>query len=361
MPRPQKKVIPKTYICNVRIVEIRANEMGALKEYVIPRICTYILVIFIGITICFFVPRFTPVDPVLAVINRLSEYGQYYDPDALAQLVDSMKELYGLKGSLLEQYIAFLRRAFFGDFGPSLAHFPTPAVSIMNRALPWTISLLLTTTVVSWLVGNMIGGIAGYFGERTWAKGLGVFATVVYPTPYYIMALLLIMLLAYAIPIFPSYGALSIGIMPSLSLEFILNYIYHASLPALSLVIVGYGWWFLSMRSLVVHTKSDDFVQFGEMTGLSQRKLLLRYVIRNSLLPQVTGVSVALAGIFSGAMITEVVFSYPGIGYILYESVINGDFNLMMAIVTYSIVATATATLLLDLIYPLIDPRIRYK
>ena len=115
------------------------------------------------------------------------------------------------------------------------------------------------------------------------------------------------------------------------------------------------------MRSLVAHTKSDDYVQFGEMTGLPRRKLLLKYVIRNSLLPQVTGISVALAGIFSGAMITEVIFSYPGIGYILYESVINGDFNLMMAIVTYSIIATATAILVLDLVYPLIDPRIRYR
>jgi len=335
--------------------------MGALKEYIIPRICTYVLVVFIGITICFFIPRFTPVDPVLAIINRLTESGQYYDPDALSQLIDSMKELYGLKGSLLDQYIAFLRRAFLGDFGPSLANFPTPAVSIMNRALPWTISLLFVSTIVAWLVGNLIGGIAGYFSERNWAKGLGAFATVVYPTPYYIMALLLIMSLSYAIPIFPSYGAISIGINPSLSLEFILNYAYHAFLPALSLIIVGYGWWFLSMRSIVIHTKSEEYVQFGEMTGLPRRKLLLRYVIRNSLLPQVTGVSVALASIFSGAMITEVVFSYPGIGYILYQAVINGDFNLMMAVVTYSIIATATATLILDLIYPLIDPRIKYK
>ena len=349
-------------VCHVDIVEIKESlRMGVLKDYLIPRIATYVFVIFIGISICFFVPRLTGVDPVLAVINRLSAYGQYYDPDALSQLVDSMEELYGLKGSLLDQYVGFLKRAFLGDFGPSLSHFPTPAVSIMNRALPWTISLLLISTVISWLVGNLIGGIAGYFSERTWAKTLGVFATVVYPTPYYIMALLLIMLLAYVIPIFPSYGAIAIGTNPSISLEFLLNYIYYATLPALSLIIVGYGWWFLSMRSLVAHTKSDDYVQFGEMTGLPRRKLLLKYVIRNSLLPQVTGISVALAGIFSGAMITEVIFSYPGIGYILYESVINGDFNLMMAIVTYSIIATATAILVLDLVYPLIDPRIRYR
>lgn len=335
--------------------------MGVLTEYIIPRICTYILVIFIGITICFLIPRFTPLDPVLAVVNRLSQYGEYYDPQALQVLIESMKELYGLKGSLLDQYIAFLKRLAVGDFGPSLAYFPTPAVSIFQQSLPWTIGLLSMSTLISWILGNFIGGIAGYFSERRWAKTLGVFATIVYPIPYYIMALILIILLTYILPVFPSYGAFTIATTPSLTLEFILDYLYHAFLPALSLVIVGYGWWFLSMRALVINTRSEDYVQFGEATGISRRKLLYQYVIRNSLLPQVTGLSVSIGGIFNGALITEAVFSYPGVGYILLESVLNGDFNLMMTSITYSIIAVATATLLIDLLYPFIDPRIRYK
>lgn len=335
--------------------------MGILTEYIVPRICTYILVMFIGITICFLIPRFTPLDPVLAVVNRLSQYGEYYDPQALETLIESMKELYGLKGSLLDQYAAFLKRLAVGDFGPSLAYFPIPAVSIFQQSLPWTISLLSMSTLISWILGNFIGGIAGYFSEKRWAKALGVFATIVYPIPYYIMALILVILLTYILPVFPSYGAFTITTTPSLTLEFILDYLYHALLPALSLVIVGYGWWFLSMRALVINTRSEDYVQFSEATGISRRKLLYRYVIRNSLLPQVTGLSVSLGGIFSGALITEAVFSYPGVGYILMQSILNGDFNLMMASITYSIIAVATAILLIDLLYPFIDPRIRYK
>jgi peptide/nickel transport system permease protein len=335
--------------------------MGTLTEYVIPRVCTYILTIFIGITVCFLIPRLTPSDPVLAVVSRLSQYGEYYDPQALQMLIESMKELYGLKGSLLDQYITFLKRLTIGDFGPSLAYFPTPATLIFQQSLPWTISLLSMSTLISWILGNFIGGVAGYFSERRWAKALGVFATIVYPMPYYIMALILVIFLAYIIPLFPSYGAFTILTTPSITLEFILDYLYHVFLPALSLVIVGYGWWFLSMRALVINVKSEDYIQFGKATGISGRKLLYQYVIRNSLLPQVTGLSVSIGGIFNGAVITEAVFSYPGVGYILLESILNGDFNLMMASVAYSIIAVATATLLIDLLYPLVDPRIRYK
>lgn len=333
--------------------------MGVLTEYIVPRILAYIAVIFIGITICFLIPRFTPLDPITVAINRFSEYGQYYDPESLGRMIESMKELYGLKGSLLEQYIAFLRRALTGDFGPSLVNFPIPAVHLISKALPWTIGLLSLSTIIAWFLGNFIGGVTGYFSERKWAKALTAFATVVYPTPYYIMALSLMALLTYVIPIFPTYGATSLD--PALTLEFIADYFYHAALPSLTLVIVGYGWWFLSSRNIVLHTKQEEFVRYGQIMGLSRRTVLLKYVLRNSLLPQVTGLSVALGGIFSGSMITEAVFSYPGLGYLLLNSVTSGDFNLMMAIVTYSIIAVSTATLLLDLLYPLIDPRIRYR
>jgi len=334
--------------------------MGVLKNYIIPRLCVYLLVIFIGCTLCFIIPRLTPLDPVTALVSRLSVYGQYYDPEALEQMIEALKELYGLKGSLLDQYIAFLKRVFRGDFGPSLTQFPTPATEVVYRSLPWTIGLLTLSTLISWILGNLIGGITGYFSERKWAKALSVFATVVYPVPYYIMALLLVMLFTYVLPWFPLYGGASASAKQPLSLTFIIDIIKHGFLPALSLVIVGYGWWFLSMRALVINTKTEDFVQFGEAAGLPQGKLL-KYVIQNSLLPQVTGLAMSLGSIFNGALVTEVVFSYPGVGYILYTAITSGDFNLMMAIVTYSIIAVATAVLFLDLIYPLIDPRIRYR
>ena len=151
------------------------------------------------------------------------------------------------------------------------------------------------------------------------------------------------------------------GTRPSLSLSFILDILKHAFLPALSLVIVSYGGWFVSMRALVINTMSEDYVAFAEAMGLSKYKIMFKYVIRNSLLPQVTGLIIQLGSIFNGALVTETVFSYPGLGSILYRAVSDGDFNLMMGIVVYSIIGVASAALVLDLIYPLVDPRIRYR
>lgn len=335
--------------------------MSKFRNYIIIRVATYFAIIYIGLTICFILPRLTPLDPVIVVVNRLSEHGQYYDPIALEQMMTALRELYGLKGSVLDQYIAYLRRLMVGDFGPSLTLFPAPAAEIVHTALPWTLGLLLMATLISWTFGNILGAIAGYFSERKWARALSTLAVVVYPTPYVIMALILVVLLIYLFPFLPFVGGGTITVKPSFTLEFLLDYFRHAFLPAMSLVIVNYGWWFISMKSIVTHTKTEDYVEYGEAVGLSRRKLLLKYVMRNSLLPQVTGLSVALGGIFNGALITEVIFSYPGVGYVLYRSVTSGDFNVMMAVVAYSVIAVATAVLLIDILYPLIDPRIRHR
>lgn len=336
------------------------TKVRVLTRYILPRIFIFLLVIFVGVTLCFFIPRLTPLDPVWAIVNRLSAYGEYYDPEVLREMVSALKRLYGLEGTLWDQYVDFWRRVLAGDFGPSLNYFPTPATAIVYNALPWTIGLLSMSTIISWILGNILGTFASYYSNKRWTKAFGAFAISVYPIPYYIMALVLVIVFTYILPIFPSFGAVSIGIKPSLTVEYLSDIFSHALMPAFSLVIVGYGWWFLSMRMITNSVRFDDYVVFGEVMGLPNRKLFFNYVMRNALLPQVTGLSMSLSSIFSGALITETVFSYPGVGYILYVAVTSGDFNLMMAIITYSIIAVSSAMLIIDLLYPLIDPRIRY-
>lgn len=188
-----------------------------------------------------------------------------------------------------------------------------------------------------------------------------IWAMTVYPIPYYIMAVLLLILFGYLFPFFPLVGGYGIGLTPSLSLDFIVNLAKHAFLPALALVIVGIGWWFLSMRSLTATTASEDYVVYAELMGIPRRKVLAQYVMRNSMLPQVTNLALQIGGLFSGSLVTESVFSYPGLGYVLYTAINNGDFSLMMGIVTLSIIGISLAALLVDLIYPLLDPRVRYR
>lgn len=336
--------------------------MRILKRYIIPRIIQFFVVVFIGITITFIVPRFTPLDPVQMTINRVASYGaQYLDAETLEHLKQTLTDLYGLKGTIFEQYVRFWNRLLHGDFGPSLAMFPTPVIEVISNSIPWTLGLLIMSILIAWLVGNFIGGIAGYFSEKRWAKVLSVIAATIYPIPYYFMALVLIIVFGYLIPVFPIIGGLSIGMQPSFSFGLIIDLIKHAFLPSLSLIIVGIGWWFLSMKALSSTTKSEDYVQYAEAAGIPQSKILFGYVMKNSMLPQVTNLALSLGGVFNGALVTEYFFAYPGIGQILYMAVTNGDFNLMMGISVFSIFTIASAALLIDLVYPLIDPRVRYR
>jgi peptide/nickel transport system permease protein len=175
------------------------------------------------------------------------------------------------------------------------------------------------------------------------------------------MALVMLVMFAYVIRIFPFSGAYPPGMRPQLTPQFILTVIKHSTLPALSLVIVGMGGWFLGMKSLASNIISEDYVVYAEVAGLRENKILFNYVIRNALLPQITGLALQLGLIFSGALIMEVVFGYPGMGTLIFRAVLANDYSLIMGITLFSIVGVATSVLILDLIYPLFDPRVRYQ
>ena len=335
--------------------------MHFLTRYLLPRLLQYVLVIFIGVTITFIVPRLTPVNPVEQMINTLTMQGTYMDPRALEQLRESLKEMYGLKGSIFSQYLDFWDRLFKGDFGPSLSQFPTPVIKLIMISLPWTVGLMTTAILISWTLGNIFGGLAGYFHAQKWAEILDDLTMVIRPIPYYVFALIILILFAYIIPLFPLAGGFSVGGRVSLNWKFIADVAKHAFLPALSMVILGTAGWFQTMRLIVSNLVQEDYVTYARVGGLSNTKIALSYVTRNAMLPQITGLALSLGQIFSGALITEIVFSYPGLGGLLYKGIVSGDFNLIMGITVLSIIATATGTFLVDLLYPLFDPRIRYK
>jgi peptide/nickel transport system permease protein len=333
--------------------------MENFLKYIIPRFFQWIIVIFVGVTIVFIVPRLTPMDPVQSTISRITALTDT-NPEAMEKLINTLKDLYGLKGSLLEQYLRFWKHLFIGDLGPSLTMFPATVIEVIKISLPWTIGLMTISTIIAWFLGVILGTFAGYFSNRKWSQIIGTIVMCIYPIPYYIIALTLVLLFAYVFPIFPLMGGVSIGLKPSLSWSFITSLLKHGFLPAVSLIIGTVGWIFMSQRALISRLTTSDFIVFAETAALPRRKILF-YLIRNSMLPQVTDLALSLGGIFSGALVTEWVFSYPGIGQILYSAILQGDFNLMMGISIFSIIGIATAALILDLIYPLLDPRIRYK
>jgi peptide/nickel transport system permease protein len=334
--------------------------MGGYPAYLVSRLGQFILVVFIGINISFIVTHATPIDPVEQTIAAATQYGST-SPEAIAMMRQSLRELYGLEGSLGEQYASFWRRVMVGDFGPSLSAFPTPVSTLIGRALPWTVGLLVISTVLTWILGNLLGGLAGYYRESRTLRFAGVLAMAFHPIPYYIVAFILLITFGYLWPVLPISGGYMMNLERGFNLRFIASLLEHSILPILSLVLVGLGGWFMGMRSLVSNVVTEDYVTYAELGGVNKRRILTSYVMRNALVPQVTGLAMSLGAIFNGAIITEQVFGYPGIGTLLVSAVHAGDYSLVLGITSVSIVAVSAAVLLLDLLYPLLDPRVRAR
>ena len=328
-------------------------------KFMVTRVIAYILVIWIGITVVFFVPRFMPSDPVESMLGRIMSQGAYMAADQVEAMRATLTQAFGLEGSLADQYFGFFHRTFVTrEFGPSLSLFPTPVNELIGRALPWTLGLLLTSTIIAWIVGNAIGLLAGYKSRWATSRALEVIAILVYPIPYYITALILIILFIHINPIFPLFFSVR---GEAWSWQFISSVIYNSILPALSIVIVGFGWWVLSMKALASSISEEDFVYFAKLKGAGEGRIMTAYVLRNAILPQVTVLALQIGAIFNGALIAEILFSYPGLGTMTYSAVLQADYNLLMGTITISIIAVATSTLIIDLLYPFFDPRIRQR
>jgi peptide/nickel transport system permease protein len=329
-----------------------------LLGYIASRLIVYVLVILFGLTTIFFVPRFAPADPVEAMLAKISASGSYMDAAQVDALRQSLTDAFGLHGSLLNQYWRFLRRVVLtGDFGPSLAMYPTSVSSLIARAVPWTFGLLLSSTLIAWVLGNFVGLLAGWRPNRISSRILEGVAIVIYPIPYYILALVLSILFSYIWRIFP----LTVAVQGEpWSWAFVGSAIWNSILPATSIVIVVFGWWVISVKAQTSVLAEEEFVRYARLKGLGEANILVRYILPNALLPQITFLALQIGLMFNGSIVTEILFGYPGLGRLIYTAVVQGDYNLLMGTISLSIVAVATATLIIDLLYPFIDPRIRH-
>lgn len=335
--------------------------LGFFVRYLGGRLIVCFLVIFVGVTITFLIPRLIPgANPAEVAVRRLQMAGAYLPPESVEPMRNALLKLYGLEGSMIEQYFRYWRELLRGNLGPSFASFPTPVLSLISRSLPWTVGLLALTALISWSVGTLLGGIASYRGRGLWIRIFEMFSNAVRPIPYYIFALVLLIIFAYVLKWFPAGGAFQIGMEPSFSVAFLRSVIKHGFLPALSLIIIGVGAWFLNMRNLVSSVIHEDFVMFAHQMRLKESIVLRKYVMRIAMPAQLTGLALQLGMVFSGTIITEIVFNYPGLGTLAFTAIMQSDYNLVMGITLCSIVAVALATLFVDLLLPFVDPRIQY-
>mgnify|MGYP001328499401 CR=1 FL=1 len=332
--------------------------MSDYLTFVLRRLVLLAAVVFFGVSGAFFIAHLSPISPVESMLGEITSRATI-SPEAVAEMRRSLTEMFGLDVPLWQQYINFWGRLAVGDLGPSLLAFPTPAMHIVMLALPWTVGLLTVSIIITWIVGNIAGGLAGYFQNSRLLKAFGIVAIGIQPIPYYIVAFLLVLVFGFVWPILPITGGFAMDVRPGWTIEFVLSILRHAILPAASLVIVGIGTWFLGMRALVSNIVTEDYVTYAELAGVERGRVVGSYVIRNALVPQLTALSMALGGIFSGTIITEQVFAYPGLGSLLVRAVNRGDTTLVLAVSAIAIIAVAVAIFIVDLLHPLLDPRVR--
>jgi peptide/nickel transport system permease protein len=319
----------------------------------------YIFAVWIAITLDFFIPRLAPGDPVATIVGKMSLKGNV-SPDMRA----SLSAMFGLNthDPLWLQYIKYLDALFHGNLGYSIQYFPTPVTKIIGQDIGWSIVLGGVAVVIGFVLGCLLGIIAA------WKRGT-VLGTMLSPVmnflsaiPYFWLALIALYLFSYTFNWFPLSGGYdSANIDPGWTLDFIGSVIHHAFLPALTLVLSSLADWMLTMRNSMITTLSEDYVLMAQAKGLRESRVMFRYAARNAVLPNITGFAIALGAIVGGQLLTEMVFSYPGIGYALLQAVNQQDYAMIQGVFLIITVAVLGANFLADLLYVFLDPRVRQE
>ena len=327
--------------------------------YIIKRFGVFLLIVWLAATLNFFLPKLSGQDPVRTKLLEQAALGGYVQ-GGIEEMVKVYQQRFGLDKPLWRQYLTYIDEVSHGDLNYSIANYPRTVAGMIGEALPWTVALLGVTTVLSFAIGTVMGALLAWPGAPRWMRWLMPPLWALHAIPFFLLGLVLMWLLAFQFQLLPIFGGYSAGINPTLSWGFALDVLRHAVLPALSIILVSIGGWALPMRGMMVTTMGEDYVTFAEAKGLRSATIFTRYCMRNAILPQTTGLALALGQILSGAVLVEVIFGYPGIGTLLFQAIEENDFFLIQGIVFTVIVAIGLATFVLDVIYPLLDPRISY-
>lgn len=330
--------------------------------YLLKRVGLFLLVVWLGVTINFFLPRLAPGDPIQEYLGQLAQAGMFVG-DPSAGFVEEYRAKFGLDKPLWQQYVNYWIDVSQFNFGLSVVDYPVEVTRVVRAALPWTLGLLTTATLIGFVLGTLFGALM-VAARGPWKRLLAwttPFVMIVHSIPYFLLGIVFIALFAFTWAVFPLGGGYTLGESPEFSLNGLFTIAKHAFLPALSLVAVAAGGWAIVMRSMIVIVQGEDYVQMSRAMGLKPWRVFYTYQVRNALLPQITFLALSLGFIVSGSALVEVVFVYPGIGTILLDAITVKDLPLLQLILLVVIVVVTLFLILLDIIYPILDPRIRHE
>ncbi|WP_100446782.1 ABC transporter permease [Glycomyces xiaoerkulensis] len=323
-----------------------------MGRYFRRKLLIYGVTFFIAVTINFAIPRLMPGDPVARMLNRHS----VSNSESAAALRTYFEDVFGFDVPLWQQYLNYWTALLQGDLGVSVFAFPSPVSSVVLDALPYTIGLLVPAILLSWIVGNGLGAMAA---RSKWLDNsvlpLGYLLTAV---PYMWLAILLVWSGGVLLDWFPAARGYSLSMQPNLSWAFFVDLVHHWFLPFLSLFIVALGGWAIGMRNLVIYELESDYSNYLQALG-APRRLVRRYAFRNAMLPQISGLALQLGVVVGGALVTEVVFAYPGLGSLLLNAINNQDFFLLQGILLFIVIGVLLFNFLADVAFVLVDPRTR--
>jgi peptide/nickel transport system permease protein len=335
------------------------EETGVMIGYVLRRIGIFFLIVITAVTLNFFIPRLSPTNPIQSRMNQLAAQGGVYE-NQVQELIKIYNQKFGLDKPLWEQYVAYWQDLLRLDLGVSVTYYPQTALDMITRSAPWTIGLLAVSTLIAFFLGTFFGALMAWPRTSRIALGLSPLFMTLSAIPYYLLGMLFIYVVAMRWRLFPVGGAYTAGVNLSLSWQSALDIGRHAFLPAASIVLSGIGSWGLGMRAMMTTTLGEDYLQMAEAKGLKPQTIFKDYALRNALLPQVTSLAISLAMVMSGAVLVEVIFGYPGVGNLLFKAIAGNDYFVIQGISMFIILSIGVVLLALDLVYPLIDPRIRH-
>ncbi len=322
-----------------------------MRRYFGRKLLIYALTFFIAVTINWMIPRFMPGNPVDIMISRAGMRGE-----SVNLMYTYYMDAFGLDLPIWKQYLNFWVAIFHGDLGVSIFLFPTPVIQVIKEALPYDIALLLPSIILSWFAGNKFGAMAAR--NKKLDNTLLPIGYILTAVPYMWLGILLAWVFCIVIRIFPLGGGYDFAMQPNHSFEFYWSLVQHWFLPFISLFLVQFGGWAIGMRNLIIYELEADYSHYLEALGAPQ-KLIRGYAFNNAILPQITGVALQIGVIVTGALATEVVFAYPGIGYLLLQAIQSHDYFLLQGCFLFVVIGVLLANFIVDVAYVIVDPRTR--
>lgn len=328
-------------------------------NYILRRFGMLLLVMFFAVSINFMIPRLMPGDPVEQQMAMLATSGG--SNVDLSEMADIYKQKFGLDQPLLRQYLNYWNDLLHFDLGYSIVHYPQRVSTTILSALPWTLGLVGFSTIISFIIGSILGGILAWPQTTRKIKLIASPFIILSAIPYFLLGMILIYVFAIILQWFPVGGGYSFEYILESSWFMVKDILRHAILPSIAVIVSSLGQWALTMRGAMVTTLGEDFVTLAEAKGIPPSRIFFQYGMRNSLLPQLTQLALKLGYVVAGIILVEVVFAYPGLGYQLFQAIQSRDYFVIQGIILILIITVSLSTFLMDLIYPLIDPRITLK